>query len=130
MHNRKKNTLSPPRQTVYLTRPSGTHFIPILPRLSYYAEFGRRSPESHTPHPTPFHASRKKSIPTFIDLSTSKRPSGDRLRWNLGNGRGAGPAKLMPSLSKRAPWHGHLKTCWSSYQMGWHPRWVHLADRA
>src|ERR1700722_16261575 len=62
-----------------------------------------------------------------FEVSTRICPSGASSTCARSIGRGAGPSKLIPSLSYPLPWHGHLNLFSLGFQSGVQPRCVQRA---
>src|SRR3984957_16269173 len=63
-----------------------------------------------------------------FEVSTRTCPSGASSIFARSIGRGAGPSKLMPSLSYPLPWQGHLNLFSLGFQSGVQPRCVARAE--
>src|SRR5579864_5988619 len=63
-----------------------------------------------------------------FDVSTRICPSGASSIFARSIGRGAGPSKLIPSLSYPLPWQGHLNLFSLGFQSGVHPKCVQRAQ--
>src|SRR5437588_5527479 len=62
-----------------------------------------------------------------FEVSTRICPSGASSTCARSIGRGAGPSKLIPSLSYPLPWHGHLNLFSLGFQSGVQPKCVQRA---